>query len=544
MKRTRFGVETLASMRFKPWEKIITDIRLVPKLVLLMLFSTVLIIGKQLWDAQTFYDAIVLVQKDQTQEISQRQATVISNILKSNSTDVTSLAENTIAALLKNSDKSHYIYLVERDTEKVFGHPSARKISDLTQVTVSGHRLSERIKTASTGFGLELENGERFEYATKISGADWFVFASQSGEVAQARYNDYLVEIFWQTLVMVIVFVTLLLGAARIMLRQTQYIASSIERMANKDLSTPIHMECKDEYGDLARELEKTRSQLRDMIKMQVNSSQELSGLTEVMTISMSETKDSAQEEFVEIDQLATAMSEMTSTVQTVAEHAQNASSVTENASQLAQKGQSFVQGSVAKMSDLSGDISESAQAVNQVEERVEAIGSVVGTIQGISEQTNLLALNAAIEAARAGEAGRGFAVVADEVRNLAQRTQHATIEIQDMITQLQTSANSAVELMEKSVVEAAEGVDLVTNAGSELDGIVAQVSQINEMNFQIATAAGQQSAVAEEMNQNLDNVRELVQASVVVVGELLETSEIMQSNAEELDGKIQSFNV
>ncbi|WP_241823914.1 methyl-accepting chemotaxis protein, partial [Vibrio crassostreae] len=143
-----------------------------------------------------------------------------------------------------------------------------------------------------------------------------------------------------------------------------------------------------------------------------------------------------------------------------------------------------------------------------------------------------------------AGEAGRGFAVVADEVRNLAQRTQQATVEIQDMISHLQSSANSAVELMEKSVVEAAEGVDLVTNAGSELDGIVSQVNQINDMNFQIATAAGQQSSVAEEMSINLTNVRELVEASVVVVGELLETSQLMESNAQELDGKIKQFKV
>ena len=365
----------MTKMAFKPWERVITDIRLVPKMVMLMVFSTLLIIGKQLWDASTFYDSLLA--------------------------------------------------------------------------------------------------------------------ATQSAAVAQEHYESYLVQVVWQTAALIVVFVVLLLFAARIMLRQTQYLSEAIKTMAEKDLSVPIEMDCRDEYGDVARELEKTRVQLQEMITLQINASQELAGLTEVMTLSMSETKESAQEEFDEIDQLATAMSEMTSTVQTVADHAQNASSLTESASGQAAPGQRFVQDTVLKISELSQDIPASAQAVNQVEDSVDSIGSVVGTIQGISEQTNLLALNAAIEAARAGEAGRGFAVVADEVRNLAQRTQQATVEIQEMITLLQSSANSAVELMEKSVVEAAEGVELVTNAGSELDGIVGQVNQINDMNFQIATAAG-----------------------------------------------------
>ncbi|MDV6252557.1 methyl-accepting chemotaxis protein [Vibrio sp. EA2] len=418
----------MEKLAFKPWERVISDIRLVPKMVMLMVFSTILIVAKQLWDANTFYDSLLA--------------------------------------------------------------------------------------------------------------------ATQNVDIAQQHYESYLTQVVWQTALLIIVFVVLLFAAARVMLRQTQYLNDAIKLMASKNLSVPFGMDCKDEYGDVARELEQTRRQLHDVIQMQINASDELSTLTEVMTMSMSETKESAQEEFNEIDQLATAMSEMSSTVQTVAEHAQQASILTEQASSQAVSGQQFLQSTVAKMSELSTDIASSAQAVNQVEERVESIGSVVGTIQGISEQTNLLALNAAIEAARAGEAGRGFAVVADEVRNLAQRTQQATIEIQEMITQLQTSAESAVELMEKSVVEAAEGNELVSNAGTELDGIVTQVTQINDMNFQIATASGQQSSVAEEMNQNLTNVRELVEASVTVMSELLETSEMMQGNAEELDKKIKSFSV
>jgi methyl-accepting chemotaxis protein len=368
--------------------------------------------------------------------------------------------------------------------------------------------------------------------------------ATQNAQTAQEHYNAYLVQVMWQTGLLIVVFIILLLFAARVMLKQVRHISTSIQTMARRDLSEPIEMDCKDEYGDVARELDKTRRQLQEMVKLQVTSSQELAELTEMMTVSMSETKDSAQEEFLEIDQLATAMNEMVSTSLSVADNAQSASALTEESSSSAQSGQHFIQGTVAKMRELSTDISESAHAVHQVEEKVATIGSVIGTIQGISEQTNLLALNAAIEAARAGEAGRGFAVVADEVRNLAQRTQQATVEIQEMISQLQTSANFAVDLMEKSVVEAADGVELISSAGNELDGIVTQIQQINDMNFQIATSAGQQSSVVEEMNVNLNNVKGLVEASVVVVGELLETSELMQSNAEALDEKITSFKV
>lgn len=416
------------TMAFKPWERLFTDIRLVPKMVILMVFSTVLIVAKQLWDAHTFYTALLSATHDTT--------------------------------------------------------------------------------------------------------------------LAQQHYDAYLTQAAWQTLLMIVVFVVVLLFAARIMLLQTRYISSAIKRMANHDLSVPVMMECKDEYGDVARELETTRQQLQEVIQLQLNSSKELSEMSEIMTISMTETKASAQEEFHEIDQLATAMSEMSSTVHTVADYAQNASQLTETTSEKAQSGQKILHNMVSNVKALSDNITSSANDVSKVEESVAAIGSMVGTIQGISGQTNLLALNAAIEAARAGEAGRGFAVVADEVRHLAQRTQEATIEIQEMITQLQADAGSAVESMEKSVVEVALGVEFVQGVGTELDGVVAQVEQINEMNFQIATAAGQQNSVAEEMNKNISNVRELVEASVMVVGELLETSESMQSNAEELDRKMKMFNV
>ncbi|MCW8330352.1 methyl-accepting chemotaxis protein [Photobacterium sp. SDRW27] len=533
----------MAKMVFKPWEKGLTNIRLVPKLVLLMVFSTVLLIGKQLWDASAFYQSVVEIQQDRSKELAEANAAMLTTLLTQGEAGK-AMAEQAIDAQASSWKQGAFLYLVERDSGRVLGHPQVRTISELTAVTEGGSRLSSYLGQFSGAGSVALNKQERFEYAVELPQSNWLVVASQPASEAETYYSEYLVQVAWQTGLMIVAFVVILLSGSSVMLRQTRYLADNIQQLARRNLSEPIEMDCRDEYGDLARELEKTRIQLHDVIRNQRDAAAELSGLAEVMSISMIETKESAQEEFSEIDQLASAMSEMTSTVQTVASHAREASNATEGTSEQATQGQQFVSQTIGTINQLSQDISQSANAVNQVEERVEQIGSVIVTIQSISEQTNLLALNAAIEAARAGDAGRGFAVVADEVRNLAQRTQTATVEIQDMISLLQSSAQQAVGLMEQSVVEAAEGVELVTNAGGELDKIVVQVQRINDMNFQIASAAEQQSSVADEMNQNLTNVRELVEASVLVVTELSETSDTMQNHATELEGKIQAFRI
>ncbi|KHT65495.1 chemotaxis protein [Photobacterium gaetbulicola] len=533
----------MTKMVFKPWEKGLTNIRLIPKLLLLMVFSTILLVGKQLWDASTFYQSVVEIQQDRAKEQARATAAVIQALPVASQQD-TALVEQLVSAQAAAMNSGAYVYLVERGSNTVIGHPSASALADLQSDIASQGSLNRILQQLTGHANLIFADQSRFEYAVELPRFNWVVVASQPASEAEAYYQQFLVQVAWQTALMIIAFVVILLGGSHVMLRQTRYLADNIKHLAARDLTRPIVMECRDEYGDLARELEKTRLQLRDVIGSQRDAAGELSGLAEVMSISMVETKESAQEEFNEIDQLASAMSEMTSTVQTVAEHAREASSATEGTSGQAVQGQQFVAQTIGTINQLSQDISQSANAVNQVEERVEQIGTVIVTIQSISEQTNLLALNAAIEAARAGDAGRGFAVVADEVRNLAQRTQTATVEIQEMISQLQTSAQQAVGLMEQSVVEAAEGVELVTSAGGELDKIVEQVSLINDMNFHIASAAEQQSTVADEMNQNLTNVRELVEASVVVVSELSETSDAMQSHASELEKKIQAFHV
>ena len=265
------------------------------------------------------------------------------------------------------------------------------------------------------------------------------------------------------------------------------------------------------------------------------NNKQEVAALTEItenLGVCMEIINDSMEEEFGQIEQLATAMNEMMATVREVSANAQSASDSTNEASDVAQEGSKFVDATIASINALSTHIGDSSSAVNSVETKVEGIGSVVDTIRSISDQTNLLALNAAIEAARAGEYGRGFAVVADEVRNLAKRTQDATVEIQGMIEQLQTSAQDAAGLMEKSVKEADVGVEQVTQAGIKLSGIVEKVHHISDMNYQIASAAEEQTTVATEINESLGAVKEVVEGSVTVLKEVTEMTETITNHA------------
>ncbi|KJG09307.1 methyl-accepting chemotaxis protein [Photobacterium kishitanii] len=529
----------MAALMFKPWEKWLTNLKLRPKLILLIVVSLLLLIGKQLWNVELFYQSVIVNQQDKVQQLAQSNAQTLTALMAIENQDFT-LAEQALAATVANNG----VYVIDYSNDKKLAQSKLNQIINLKQPLQSGQTLSSLIKTNQTQQPFALQDEQGYGYIVKLPSLNLAVISYQSNAQALNHYQQYLIQIVWQTALITVIFIVILLLVSRIMLRQIGCLKQSIQALANNDLSQPMLMDCRDEFGELSRELEQGRCQLTAVFVAQRQAATTLSQAAETMSLMMEQTKESAQEEFAEIDQLASAMAEMTSTVQTVAGHARDASNATLDTSEQAAQGQKFVSRTMVTINQLSNDITQSAAAVNQVETRVDKISSVIVTIQSISEQTNLLALNAAIEAARAGDAGRGFAVVADEVRNLAQRTQTATVEIQDMIAQLQQSAQQAVTLMERSVVEATEGVDLVTSAGDELNKIVEQIQQINDMNFQIAAAAEQQSTVADEMNMNLTNVRELVDGSVGVVTELTQTAVEMHQQASDLEAKIDTFKV
>ncbi|MCZ4321240.1 methyl-accepting chemotaxis protein [Pseudomonas anguilliseptica] len=241
------------------------------------------------------------------------------------------------------------------------------------------------------------------------------------------------------------------------------------------------------------------------------------------------------REQFSRTDQVATAMHEMSATAQEVARHAAEAAGAADAADSAARQGETVMQATIKTITDIRGEISNTSEVIRRLEADSGRIGKVLEVIRGIAEQTNLLALNAAIEAARAGEQGRGFAVVADEVRTLAQRTAESTAEIHQIIDTVQTGAVNAVRAIESGQHRSEEGVTQVTEAGATLQLITSAVEAIRDMNRQIATAAEEQTSVAEDISRNLTEITAIATANQ----ENVERTESAGQNLQILSGQL-----
>jgi methyl-accepting chemotaxis protein len=405
--------------------------------------------------------------------------------------------------------------------EKLISSPEEQAAyNDYVRLLGDYRQLEERIKSASRAGKLDelsrllnedsLANSDQMNAVlaklVEINGRQ----LTQTNHAAAEQYSSA----FNLVIGMLIIATVLTMLFAWLLTRSiTQPIAAALdaaETIAEGNLTRPIKVDGTDEAGRLLLAMQKMQEKLRDTLMRISGSATQLASAAEELNAVTDEGARGLAQQNNEIEQAATAVNEMTSAVEEVARNAVSTSEASKNATASAGDGRDLVMETVNAIERMSGDVQSTADLIGNLAEESRDIGKVLDVIRGLADQTNLLALNAAIEAARAGEAGRGFAVVADEVRALAHRTQQSTSEIERMIGSIQGGTEKAVSSMRHSTERAESTLNIAKGAGLALDTINTAVVEINERNLVIASAAEEQAQVAREVDRNLVNIRDL----------------------------------
>jgi methyl-accepting chemotaxis protein len=320
---------------------------------------------------------------------------------------------------------------------------------------------------------------------------------------------------------------------------------SMIQEIAGNNLGIDdIPVTSEDEVGRASRALNSMKNNLRGMIQSIAQTAEHVASASEEISTSAAQQAQSAETQKDQAAQVASAMQEMSTTVQQVSENSNRAAEASRQAAETALQGGRTVDETMVKMRVIATAVSGTTQKVEELGKRSDEIGRIVGVIDDIADQTNLLALNAAIEAARAGEQGRGFAVVADEVRKLAERTTSATKEIAHMIKNIQDETGVAVSAMESGSRQVEEGVAHTAEAGKSLKEIIEMAEQVGEMITHIATAATEQSSAAEQVNQSMDQIARLIQESAAGSQEAAKACQHLSGLALDLQNMVSDFRL
>ncbi len=473
------------------------------------------------------YDELLIAKKAQVKEQVESAHSLVQHYYQQRDSlgeaEAKSQAMAAIASL--RYAKSGYFWINDLNHTLIM-HPIKQKIIGKNMANsqdASGkyhwREMVATVKQQGEGFVEYTYKGPQFD-APKDKASYVKGFTPWGWVIGSGIYLSDIAEIFEAILMESVLFMLLLLSGAiagswfmvRDITLPLQKILNSVRAIASGDLTQRLNLQRQDEMGQLAREIDLMTASLTAILSEVDRASQELKHSAQEMGNNTSQTSAGVDQQFHEVNQLAAAMEQMSCTIQEVACNAVNTAEATQEATSHANSSQDDVGYTVDQIGQLASGVSAASELMHQLNEQTSHIGNVVSVIREISEQTNLLALNAAIEAARAGEAGRGFAVVADEVRNLASRTQASTGEIEAIIEQLQTRAQNANRTMHESESQAEQNATLVAQTGSKIGLIVEHINTVNDMSNQIASAAEEQSAVASEISASLTGIRDISQ--------------------------------
>jgi methyl-accepting chemotaxis protein len=334
------------------------------------------------------------------------------------------------------------------------------------------------------------------------------------------------------------------LGIIRNFVTRLKRITDAMDRVSDGDLSVELKIYANDEIGDLGRGINRMLRSLNDVIVSIKSTAEQVASAAELLQSASEQMATGAEEVAAQASTVAVATEEMSATVQEIANNCLHAAEGTKQVDTSANGGRVIVEETIRMMGALSNQVRATSHTVAELGKRSDQIGEIVTTIEDIADQTNLLALNAAIEAARAGEQGRGFAVVADEVRALAERTTKATKEISDMIKGIQKETHEVVESMEKGVSQARAGTMEAGKSREALKEILTQVETLNEQVSQIATAAEQQTATTGEISNNINQITQVVQETAKGAQESAGSANQLSGLADKLRSLVEKFRL